>query len=146
LRTGAKSRINPADTSVTSLDVSADGSVVAAVLESVERPPYVAAWTAETRQWQTLTDFGSNSKLEQFGEVKWLKWRSKDDCFDINGILVMPPELKRQIPAPLVVCVEGGNEAGSGAQKMCLLVYWSSGPSTVVISLRGFLRARDTSC
>jgi hypothetical protein len=107
--TGRRIRLNPGDLAATDVAVSADGTTLAAVLENVATPPEVYVWTRAARRWRKLTDHGAAYPKLDVGPVEHITWRSKDNRFDIDGILVKPRDFDPAKKYPLLVGLAGGN-------------------------------------
>ncbi len=116
LTSGSRELLTPAGMSATSVSVSSDGRTVGAVLEAIGTPPEAALWSRDTSSWKMLTHFGESYRpLEGQGTSTWFTWRSKDDQFDMDGIVVKPPGFDPKTPRPLIVCLNGGNTFGTVA-------------------------------
>ena len=110
-RSTAPSRSSPAATSRSGRTTrrrspaSADGSRVAAVLESAEEPPEVVLWQDGKRLPVTSLNAEVAPKL---GTLDWRahRWESFDGL-EIEGLLALPRD-RGNGPLPLVVLVHGG--------------------------------------
>lgn len=103
--------LTPADTNVTTFNISADGSTMALVQGDANTPNDV--YLLDLRQPgaapQRLTRFGDKVReLYSVSQVEAVRWRSADDRFDIDGWLVKPADYQRGNRYPLILDVHGG--------------------------------------
>jgi dipeptidyl aminopeptidase/acylaminoacyl peptidase len=108
LAIGGDVEITPPGLRSTAMDVSPDGTTIAAILENVTTPPFLAVWSSHTRRWVYLTKRATR-RLEGAGLVQSLSWRSKDDLYDVEGLVVLPSGFEQHRPLPLVVILKGGH-------------------------------------
>lgn len=105
------SDLTSADKSVKDFSVSADGKRMAVVQGDAATPDDV--WLIDlqndTLPSRQLTRFGE-TVLGQYevSPVKPLRWRSKDERFDVFGWLVLPPDHEPGQRHPMIVSVHGG--------------------------------------
>jgi dipeptidyl aminopeptidase/acylaminoacyl peptidase len=87
---------------------SADGSAVAFTVESVTEPPEIALVRRPGFAPRILTRLNPQLDGVQRAIVERLSWRSKDDKWDVHGVLVKPPDFAPGRKYPLVLFIEGG--------------------------------------
>jgi dipeptidyl aminopeptidase/acylaminoacyl peptidase len=90
-------------------DCSDDGSLIAAVVESLGRPPEVCVLDHSADDgWRPLTTFnGAFTGRPHPTQVEY-SWRSRDGLFQIEGLLLLPLRYDSKHPLPLVIWVHGG--------------------------------------
>jgi len=98
--TGRRRLLNSGQLSVTEAAVSGSGRTIATVLENVNTPPEIYVRTHSQPRWRKLTHYGERLHELEPGDVQKLTWRSRDDRFDVDGLLVRA--LGTRIPRRLV--------------------------------------------
>jgi dipeptidyl aminopeptidase/acylaminoacyl peptidase len=109
MATNTRRRISPEDFSVTFLDVSSDGRRLVAVLENLNTPSELYTWNTSERRWRPLTDFSKKIGRLPLAKFTTLRWRSRDDRFDLDGLLLTPAAEVYPSQHPLIVMAHGGH-------------------------------------
>ncbi|WP_162314135.1 S9 family peptidase [Pseudoxanthomonas yeongjuensis] len=103
--------LTPAGKNVIAFSLSADGRTMALVTGDANTPNDV--YLLDLKQPSTspsrLTRFGDAVRdLFQVSDVETVRWRSKDDRFDIDGWLLKPADYQPGKRYPLILLVHGG--------------------------------------
>lgn len=87
---------------------SRDKKILAFAIESVTEPPNVYVSKASLFKPVKLTHV--NPQLDNIArsQIEVIKWRSKDDKWDIHGVLIKPPDYQPGKKYPLLVFLQGG--------------------------------------
>lgn len=100
--------VTPSQFYVRDFSLSADGRRMAAIFEDANRPPEVYVGDPQTGAFTQLTNLGAAIADIAFGKVEMVKWRSRDDRFDVEGFLIKPPDFMPGKRYPLLVNMHGG--------------------------------------
>lgn len=142
LASGVAVMLAPPDLPATSVDVSVDGRIIAAVLESVNTPPSIHIWSSRTRQWKQLTYFENTDADSDPTATEYLTWRSKDDLCDVSGIVRKPRDFRRGERYPLLVLLQGGKTQGTALWPNSYnpgVGIQAGGPAAVVYGAAGYV-------
>ncbi len=107
--TGEVKRVSPDDWYLySSFSVARDGVHMAFTRESVSEPPDVFISTISSFKPLRLTEL--NKQLSNLApvEVEALRWRSEDQKWTIDGVLIKPPGYEPRKKYPLILFLEGG--------------------------------------
>ncbi|HEY3120104.1 MAG TPA: prolyl oligopeptidase family serine peptidase [Vicinamibacteria bacterium] len=85
-----------------------DGSVVAFTSESITEAPEIQVTRLPGFAPQPVTRLNPQLAGVQRAIVERLSWRSKDDRWDVHGVLIKPPDFAPGRKYPLVLFIEGG--------------------------------------
>ncbi|HVZ18364.1 MAG TPA: prolyl oligopeptidase family serine peptidase [Terriglobales bacterium] len=113
LTSGRSVTLTPDHLRATSWDVSADGTTIAAVLESVSDRPAIALWSSQTRKWKSVVKQPPSAIENGLGEASEVEWSSGDGLYQVNGILVKPLHWTKGTKCPLIVSLRGGHNMGT---------------------------------
>ncbi len=99
-------RLSPLDLSFYSgLAVPSSGGTIFFTCESIDRPRDLCASPADRFQPRRLTSLNPNLQLPP-SEAEIVTWRSADDRWDLEGVVVRPRGSRS--PRPLITLIEGG--------------------------------------
>ena len=111
IATGSERRLTPADRSVSEFTLTRDGATLVVLMGNGNAPheifelPLRAAGSINPKR---LTDFAALLRDMPLATVESIRWRSRDDRFDIEGLLVKPPGFTPARRYPLLVHLHGG--------------------------------------
>jgi len=109
LRGGKVVRITPEDTRYyTQFSFSEKNRKMAFTVQSVTEPAEIYVSRPSPFQPVRLTEANPQLRNVATSTVEILDWRSKDDKWDIHGILVKPPDYRADKKYPLLVFLAGG--------------------------------------
>jgi dipeptidyl aminopeptidase/acylaminoacyl peptidase len=108
LPSAQRTAISPPHLSVSFADVSADGRVIAAVLENLNTPSEIYVRTGHNGPWRKLTDYAKQIGDLGTGKFEKITWPSRDGRFLLEGLLLKPPGFNPTKKYPLIVLAHGG--------------------------------------
>lgn len=98
------------DLAMTSFSRSSSGAV-AFIASTANHPSEIYYSSSGNNQVERLTHFNPWLEGMPFGEQRVVKYTSRDEKFDIEGLLILPLDYKKGQQYPLIVMVHGGPEA-----------------------------------
>lgn len=87
---------------------SADGQRSAFAVQGVGVPPEVAVADADFSDVRQLTDLNPDLQRVSLPLVERVKWRSRDDKWDLNGLLLKPSHYVEGRRYPMLTALQGG--------------------------------------
>jgi dipeptidyl aminopeptidase/acylaminoacyl peptidase len=87
---------------------SHDGTKTAFTIESATEPPDIYVAGPSLTDARRLTEVNPRLRSVARSAVEVVKWRSRDDKWDIHGVLVKPPDYEPGRRYPLLVHLVGG--------------------------------------
>lgn len=105
--------LNSEGMSVSAFTASADGSVIAAIVENAHQPGQVQIWSARERKWRAVSPAPARFSNPCRSPVERLQWRSADDLYEVDGFIVKPRDFSPKRKYPLFVSLKGGNAMGT---------------------------------
>ena len=99
-------QLSPLDLAFNSgLAVPGSGRAMLFTCETIDRPRDLCASPVDRYQPRRLTNLNPDRQLPS-GEAEIISWRSQDDRWDLEGVLVRPHGSRS--PRPLITLIEGG--------------------------------------
>lgn len=108
LATNGVRKLSPDGAYYQHLSFSSDTRRLALSLENVTTPGDVHVVSLPWREPRNLSNLHSQWSEVRSAQVQTTKWRSKDDRFDIEGVVILPPDYQPGKRYPTLVYMPGG--------------------------------------
>lgn len=109
LASGEARRVDLGASFQSSFSATRDGSKVAFLAESASEPPNVFVSDVGSRAPKRLTNVNTEKVAELLlGEQRVVRWRSRADGEEIDGVLTLPVEYREGQRVPLLLVIHGG--------------------------------------